>query len=63
MYFNQVIVSSNEQIEYFSSQNDKKKAVHPIMRPPSLLPSRKNLPINKTDAVDRQAPDSHQLYS
>ena len=41
MYFNQVIVSSNEQIEYFSSQNDKKKAVHPIMRPPSLLPSRK----------------------
>lgn len=35
MYFNQVIVSSNEQIEYFSSQNDKKKAVHPIMRPPS----------------------------
>lgn len=46
MYFNQVIVSSNEQIEYFSSQNDKK-----------------NLPINKTDAADRQAPDSHRLCS
>ena len=56
MYFNQVIVSSNEQ-------NDKKKAVHPIMRPPSPFTIKKNLPINKTDAVDRQAPDSHQLYS
>ena len=33
MYFNQVIVSSNEQIEYFSSQNDKKKAVHPNYAP------------------------------
>ena len=63
MYFNQVIVSSNEQIEYFSSQNDKKKAVHPIMRPPSPFTIKKNLPINKTDAVDRQAPDSLQLYS
>ena len=63
MYFNQVIVSSNEQIEYFSSQNDQKKAVHPIMRPPPPFTIKKNLPINKTDAVDRQAPDSHQLYS
>ena len=33
MYLNQVIVSSNEQIEYFSSQNDKKKAVHPNYAP------------------------------
>ena len=33
MYFNQVIVSSNEQIEYFSSQNYKKKSVHPNNAP------------------------------
>lgn len=63
MYFNQVIVSSNEQIEYFSSQNDKKKAVHPNYAPAFPFTIKKNLPINKTDAADRQAPDSHRLCS